>query len=710
MPKQKFFHSINRLMIFKMFAICLLLCIAIIPASANAATQKKTYTIKAGNAYNIISNEPVHVLSVETLTEDTSYDVAIYDMMAGNNYYVRLDQCTSNNFGGGYLGLNDKKTAIIDSDGYIESSDKYLIGSIKVKKGSVKITLSESFSGYSNGLKFSIESINHEVYNKYELWKGEKYQLSFSERGSWTGGSNTIFAPYIVAPVGTTITHTYTYKPLRYLNFGFVYGDPVTVKSKYSFKDKSLSLTSNQNLYAPEWGYYILSGKQRGWESAYQSFASWFTSGEKVGTFSASKTTTIYLPYEFILKNTQKKLNNKPIEITLENLSDAKNNFKYTAIFDDAYFENGNSTEVANNGLLKLSALGAISSYAKKTDSENNAIAFLEKCGFKNVEKKFSGTNTSNGKSTKNDNNHGTIYCGWKDLNDGSRLFGFVVSGYSAGNNEWISNFNVGTNNLHKGFNLAANEINEIAYAYIKKYSGSNNKVWIMGHSRGAALTNLLAIKLLETNSNDKSAVAITTKDIYAYAFATPQYTSKDIEGFEDCIYNFISSHDFVPYVVPSEWGFRRAGTNFVFSNESSMKSIFKKYVGRKYSGNSTNERIQLVKEFVKFGKNQDKYVIGYKTSYNISITAIAKLVKVKVIPQDYGMKGIGYVMSGDTTHGAATMLATAGADNLNLLLIAEGTNITKNILDAHTMITYLSWIDANTDLNNVDSYTGLKK
>ncbi|MCQ2496961.1 MAG: hypothetical protein MJ131_10285 [Lachnospiraceae bacterium] len=366
--------------------------------------------------------------------------------------------------------------------------------------------------------------------------------------------------------------------------------------------------------------------------------------------------------------------------------------FTYSATFSDSYFKGKNSKKKANSGLTKLSALGAMSTYC--SDSEDDAVAFLTKCGFSDVKKMFSADGTKSGHSSQNDNNHGTIYCGWRDVSTG-RLFAFVVSGYSKGGYEWISNFNLGSGSLHSGFNTAAKEMTKLAYKYMEDHAkkGKTNKVWIMGHSRGGALTNLLAIKLFEKADKQNATVKLSKDDIYAYGFATPQYTTKKIKGYGDCIYNFVSPHDFVPNVAPSSWGYQRAGTTFIFSNEKAMKQYFFLYTGKLYEGYSEKQMKKLIAAFEKFGKDQKSYVNGYKAANPLSVSL--PIHKVTVKPQDYGMKGIGTAMSDAGGDGVKYMLSVANAADLSAKLAYDG-KITNKIMHAHEMITYLAWIDAN--------------
>lgn len=94
---------------------------------------------------------------------------------------------------------------------------------------------------------------------------------------------------------------------------------------------------------------------------------------------------------------------------------------------------------------------------------------------------------------------------------------------------EWVGNFDVGTGDVHKGFKAARDEV----LRFTKNYIAENNitgdlKVWTAGHSRGAAVSNMLG-GFFATAGEDYlgSAVTLKPEDVYCYTYATPR-TIKD--------------------------------------------------------------------------------------------------------------------------------------------------------------------------------------
>ncbi|HBE09468.1 MAG TPA: hypothetical protein DCY81_02865 [Lachnospiraceae bacterium] len=159
---------------------------------------------------------------------------------------------------------------------------------------------------------------------------------------------------------------------------------------------------------------------------------------------------------------------------------------------------------------------------------------------------------------------------------------------------EWAGNFEVGGGDLHEGFMQGRDEI----LRFVKKYIAENEiegnlKVWIAGHSRGAAMANLLGAFFAAGGSDYLGDVSVTPEDVYCYTFATPGtvnaeaslqellsvsgdrtsegYTNdtageafvSEEEGFVTSdsevfngIYNFRLPYDLATLVPMEEWGF----------------------------------------------------------------------------------------------------------------------------------------------------------
>lgn len=110
-------------------------------------------------------------------------------------------------------------------------------------------------------------------------------------------------------------------------------------------------------------------------------------------------------------------------------------------------------------------------------------------------------------------------------------------------NADWIGNFEIATDDeKHIGFSYPANRI----YENIRNYIKSNNitgtvKYFITGHSRGAAVANLLSIKLMENG--------VSASNIYDYNFACPDVACKVNFPSYNNIFNLCNREDVVPFI-----------------------------------------------------------------------------------------------------------------------------------------------------------------
>lgn len=108
---------------------------------------------------------------------------------------------------------------------------------------------------------------------------------------------------------------------------------------------------------------------------------------------------------------------------------------------------------------------------------------------------------------------------------------------------EWFGNANISTtNDKHDGFLNATNQI----YDNIQNHIDSNNitgdvKYFVTGHSRGAAVGNLLSVGLMENG--------VTSSDVYNYNYACPDVATKAVFPDYYNIFNVCNTADVVPFV-----------------------------------------------------------------------------------------------------------------------------------------------------------------
>lgn len=138
-----------------------------------------------------------------------------------------------------------------------------------------------------------------------------------------------------------------------------------------------------------------------------------------------------------------------------------------------------------------------------------------------------------------------------------------------------FANSSVATSSFATSSNLIstsdAGEKNATNFAYNFLYSAEdifldfqnfvqekNPIIILSGHSRGAAVANLLAVLLNQVYDSSK---------IFAYTFACPQTLKTSLNFTDFNIFNFVNTSDIVPYLPLSFWGFKRAGKD-IFLDE----------------------------------------------------------------------------------------------------------------------------------------------
>lgn len=154
-----------------------------------------------------------------------------------------------------------------------------------------------------------------------------------------------------------------------------------------------------------------------------------------------------------------------------------------------------------------------------------------------------------------------------------------VAAAVAAGNTdqasvqaESISNYTALASSFateHKGFALASLRLKEKFEAYVAEHevSGSEKIVLLTGHSRGAAIANILG-KVYEDDPGWTS---------FAYGFATPRTTTASNASEYKTIFNIVNTDDLVTELPLKNWNFTRYGTDKAASISSTYLSEWKK-------------------------------------------------------------------------------------------------------------------------------------
>lgn len=141
-----------------------------------------------------------------------------------------------------------------------------------------------------------------------------------------------------------------------------------------------------------------------------------------------------------------------------------------------------------------------------------------------------------------------------KTLESGQNLVVVVPRSYNY-MTEWLSNFNVGTEGDHAGFSESAGLVAGRLEQYIASHNLENNKIWIVGYSRGGAVVDLVG---REINQN-LASYSVATEDLYAYTFGAPRASVVETEYAN--IHDVKDGNDLLlGYMFLEQWGFYNTG------------------------------------------------------------------------------------------------------------------------------------------------------
>lgn len=244
----------------------------------------------------------------------------------------------------------------------------------------------------------------------------------------------------------------------------------------------------------------------------------------------------------------------------------------YRVYYDDSFFYENTGMDkeptVGQKDLIKLSMAASAAVYSKK-----NAKELMEQCKFEEITPDYK-------KATIFDTAVVNSTIGLKKIGNLTIIAIWLKgTGSIFKDPQWLSNLEVlpanSNSTYHQGFSRAA----EYAYEQLENFLNKNNnkiygekRFWITGHSRGAAVANLLASRLTEQYSK---------KRVYAYTFATPNVTKKK-NGYSNIV-NFCNQRDIVTNVPSTPY--KRNGKNIYVSKQikPKMKNQYRKITQKSY-------------------------------------------------------------------------------------------------------------------------------
>ncbi|MBQ2580642.1 MAG: hypothetical protein II574_03325, partial [Ruminococcus sp.] len=168
---------------------------------------------------------------------------------------------------------------------------------------------------------------------------------------------------------------------------------------------------------------------------------------------------------------------------------------------------------------------------------------------------------------------------------------------------EWASNVTLGKDGEAEGFAKAADQVTKEVNQYLEDHDMTKGAedgdvvFWLSGFSRGGATANLTAKRLIDQYGDGK---------VYAYTIEAPQGGVASAERSDrdyTVIHNITCKDDPVPYVAPTEWGFKRYGVDHSIYDENwDSENLQKSFFGNNLADNDcfkdvSYERLGMVKD-----------------------------------------------------------------------------------------------------------------
>lgn len=222
------------------------------------------------------------------------------------------------------------------------------------------------------------------------------------------------------------------------------------------------------------------------------------------------------------------------------------------------------ATDVYDNSMLSLTNGTA----SPSTPDDNTTI--YSNFGFKDI-KEFKLLSSDYTTDTEDITNFVISHSNITSNNTEYEIIMLTVQGSNATREQWYSNFDIGSTNAayttetgthsdwtntdyHKGFFITAKRADAKIQQYIASNVSSSAKkiIFLTGHSRGAAITNILGAWYEKSSAFEKA---------FTYTFASPFVTTNRTDAASyKTIFNFINADDLVTILPAESWNFTRNG------------------------------------------------------------------------------------------------------------------------------------------------------
>ncbi len=299
---------------------------------------------------------------------------------------------------------------------------------------------------------------------------------------------------------------------------------------------------------------------------------------------------------------------------------------------------------------------------------------------------------------------------GHQTIGEGDDAFELIAVGICGQGymDEWESNLSIGKGKIPEGFSNASHLVYDRVFGYISQnHLKGKMKIWISGFSRAAAVSNITASLLADSDT-------FSQETVFAYTFATPRTVrDEEPERYEN-IFNICGKMDPVPNIPFADWGYTRYGityytpsvetdSDFLKKREKADK-VYAEITGIPFWSNpDMNSQLRLLMDCMlnicpdveTYTDNlQDNLISLWEKHDPVSVLArMVKMADDPILINDENRKDANIMMN----QIAFLLLDYLASDN-SFRRYNQRASVGSNFLQAHTPELYMSWVFSTDD------------
>ena len=370
--------------------------------------------------------------------------------------------------------------------------------------------------------------------------------------------------------------------------------------------------------------------------------------------------------------------------------------------FNRSWFKN--DARVYNHDLAKLSLGLATSAFrpSKKRMRETKAAdydlrSFLDQAGFSDLR-------------SDDYNKDPSMYTvstvmGHQTIGEGDDSFVLIAVGICGQGylDEWESNLTVGTGKNPIGFASAAHLVYDRVFGYISEnHLKGKMKIWVSGFSRAAAISNITASLLSDSDT-------FSQENVFAYTFATPMTVrEKEPKSYEN-IFNICGKMDPVTNVPFADWGYSRYGITYYtptmetdsdfWAKRKKADVIYKEITGINYWANpDMNSQLRVLMDCLlsicpdveTYTDSLQKYLIALWEKHD-AVSVLSRLLEMAndpILINDENRMAANIMMNQITS----LIMDYTSSEN-SFKRFNKNASVGSNVMQTHTPELYISWV-----------------